>query len=56
MNKSHDSLGIQRVANMLKLAELKNGIKKTRSKDNAVRRAFYEQEKITQKYATPIGL
>lgn len=38
--KSHGGLGIQWVANIVKLAKLKNSVQMMRSEDNAVKIAF----------------
>lgn len=55
-DKSHGGLGIQRVANIVKLAKLKHSILMTRSEDNAVKIALNGQEGMVKRYATSIGL
>ena len=50
-DKSHGGLGIQWVANIVKLAKLKNSILMIRSEDNAVKIAFNGQEGMVKKYA-----
>ena len=55
-DKSHGGLGVQRVANIVKLAKLRNSIRMTRSQDIATKTAFERQEEITKKYAASVGL
>ncbi|CAK9799114.1 Retrovirus-related Pol polyprotein from type-2 retrotransposable element R2DM [Anthophora plagiata] len=54
--KSHGGLGVQRVANIVKLAKIKSYLKMKEAKDVAVIEACARQESIVQKYARSIGL
>ncbi|CAK9834503.1 Retrovirus-related Pol polyprotein from type-2 retrotransposable element R2DM [Anthophora retusa] len=55
-DKSHGGLGVQRVANIIKLAKLRNALKMRESSDEMVRSAYARQEGVIRKYATSIGL
>ncbi|CAK9796556.1 Retrovirus-related Pol polyprotein from type-2 retrotransposable element R2DM [Anthophora plagiata] len=55
-DKSHGGLGVQRVANNVKITKHKNAIKMMASDDIIVRNAFKRQEGHIKKYASSIGL
>lgn len=54
-DKSHGDLGVQKVANIVKLAKLKNALKMRESSDPAVQLVHKEQEVSIQKYAAYNG-
>lgn len=54
-DKSHDGLGIQKVANIVKLAKLKNTLKMREFSDPIVQLVHKEQEVSIQKYAAYNG-
>ncbi|CAK9796168.1 Retrovirus-related Pol polyprotein from type-2 retrotransposable element R2DM [Anthophora quadrimaculata] len=54
--KSHGGLGVQRVANIVKLAKIKSHLKMKDAKDEIVVKACAGQESIVKKYAKSIGL
>lgn len=53
--RSHGDLGVQRVANIVKLTKL-NSIQMIRSEDITTKRVFDQQEEIIRKYTASIGL
>ncbi|CAK9829662.1 Retrovirus-related Pol polyprotein from type-2 retrotransposable element R2DM [Anthophora retusa] len=54
--KSHGGLGVQRVANIVRIAKLKNAIKMKESDDIIVKSAYLRQEGLVKKYARSVGL
>ncbi|CAK9796162.1 Retrovirus-related Pol polyprotein from type-2 retrotransposable element R2DM [Anthophora quadrimaculata] len=55
-DKSHGGLGVQRVANIIKLAKIRSYIKMKQTNDMTVVDACTGQESAIRKYATSIGL
>ncbi|CAK9834605.1 Retrovirus-related Pol polyprotein from type-2 retrotransposable element R2DM [Anthophora retusa] len=55
-DKSHGGLGVQRVANIVKLAKIRSHIKMKDANDSVVALASTGQESVVRKYAASVGL